>query len=298
MESCSLFIVGAGPAGMAAAATAREAGCTDIVIADRADRPGGILPQCVHEGFGLSALGTELTGPAYAGLLESRLEGPGIRLLLNTEVLRVSADRTALLSSRGGLTELRFERMILAAGCRERSIGALSVTGTRPAGVYTAGQAQEMINLRRWDLGERIVILGSGDLGMIMARRFTLEGKQVLALLEQEAHIGGMARNYHRCIEAFGIPVRFRSTVAEVCGAGRVSGVTVRNLDSGEEEFLPCDALVTAVGLIPERELVRTLGGPDWLTLAGNCSRVHDLVDSAVAEAERAGREAGSALAG
>ena len=298
MERCKLFIVGAGPAGMAAAAAAREAGCTDIVIADRSGCTGGILPQCVHEGFGLSTLGTELTGPAYAGLLEARLKGPGIRLLLNTEVLRISGDRTALFSGRDGLTELRFERMILAAGCRERSIGALPVTGTRPAGVYTAGQAQEMINLRRWDLGEKIVILGSGDLGMIMARRFTLEGKQVLALLEQEAHIGGMARNYHRCIEAFGIPVRFRSTVAEVHGARRVSGITVRNLDSGEEEFLPCDALVTAVGMIPERELVRTLGEPDWLTLAGNCSRVHDLVDSAVAEAERTGREAGSALAG
>ena len=298
MERCKLFIVGAGPAGMAAAAAAREADCTDIVIADRSGRPGGILPQCVHEGFGLSALGTELTGPAYAGLLEARLEGSGIRLMLNTEVLRVSGDRTALLSGRSGLTELRFERLILAAGCRERSIGALPVAGTRPAGVYTAGQAQEMINLRRWDLGDRVVILGSGDLGMIMARRFSLEGKEVIALLEQETHIGGMARNYHRCIEAFRIPVRFRSTVSEVHGLGRVSGVTVRNLDSGEEEFLPCDALVTAVGLIPERELVRTLGEPDWLTFAGNCSRVHDLVDSAVAEAERVGREAGRALAG
>ena len=298
MEGCKLFIVGAGPAGMAAAAAARQAGCTDIVLADRAVHSGGILPQCVHEGFGLSAFGTELTGPAYAGLLETLLEGPGIRLLLNTEVLRISKDRTALLSSRDGLTELGFERMILAAGCRERSIGALPVAGTRPAGVYTAGQAQEMINLRRWNLGEKIVILGSGDLGMIMARRFTLEGKRVLALLEQEDRIGGMARNYHRCVEAFRIPIRFRSTVTEVHGTGRVSGVTVRNLDSGEEDFLPCDALVTAVGLIPERELVRGLGAPEWLALAGNCSRVHDLVDSAVAEAEYAGRKAGRALAG
>ncbi len=290
MREVKLLIVGAGAAGISAAVSAWEAGCRDLLLVDRGARPGGILPQCLHEGFGLAQYGKDLTGPAYAALLAERLKSAGAAYLPETEVLSVSADKTALLSRRGALERLRFERLILAAGCRERTIGSLPVAGTRPAGVFTAGQAQEMINLRRWDLGNEILILGSGDLGMIMARRFILEGKHVIAVLEQEARYGGLARNYRRCIEAFSVPLRCRMTVRELHGEGRLRGVTAEHLDSGEREFIACDTLVTALGLIPERELVRGLGEPDWLSFAGNCRRVHELVDSAAAEAEQIGR--------
>ena len=287
-----LMIIGAGAAGMAAALSARETGCRDILLVDRLPYPGGVLPQCLHEGFGLSAFGTELTGPAYARRLAERLTQTGVRFLPGREVLAVTKEKTAVLSGSEGLEEIRFEKLILATGCREKNIGALPVAGTRPAGIFTAGQAQEMMNLRGQDPGNEILILGSGDLGMIMARQLVLAGKHVIALAEKEAHYGGMARNYHRCIEPYGIPVLYRTTVTEIHGHGRISGVTLRHLDSGEEEQLSCDTLITALGLIPERELVRKLGEPAWLFLAGNCHRVHDLVDSAVAEAERIGKEA------
>lgn len=291
-----LLIVGAGAAGMAAALSAWEAGCRDILLLDRREAPGGILPQCLHEGFGLSLYGRELTGPDYAARLAARLKKTGVRLCLGTELLSLRADRTAILSDRRGLTQLRFVRLILAAGCREKSIGSLSLSGTRPAGIFTAGQAQEMMNLRGQTLGKEILILGSGDLGLIMARQFTLAGGHVIAVVEQAEHYGGMARNFHRCIEAYGIPMRYHTTVSEIHGSGRISGVTLRDLKNGEASYLPCDTLVTALGLIPEREAARGLGEPEWLYLAGNCRRVHDLVDSAVKEAERIGREAAAAL--
>ena len=292
-----LLIVGAGAAGMTAALSAWEAGCRDILLVDRRERSGGILPQCLHEGFGLASYGTELSGPDYAERIAARLARTGVRLALGTEVLAVRGDKTAVLSDRGGLSELRFERLILASGCRERSIGSLPTAGTRPAGIFTAGQAQEMMNLRGHDLGREVLILGSGDLGLIMARQFVLAGKHVIAVIEQEARYGGMARNYRRCSEPYQIPIRCRTTVSAIHGEGRIRGVTLRCLDSGAEEFLPCDTLVTALGLIPERELVRGLGDPDWLSLAGNCHRVHDLVDSAAAEAEAIGARVGGELA-
>ena len=289
MERTELLIIGAGAAGISAAWDAWDAGCRDVVLADRLPYPGGILPQCIHEGFGLAAYGSELTGPAYAERLAKALAQTGVRFLPGQEVLAVTKEKTAVLSGSGGVEEIRFERLILATGCRERSIGSLPVAGTRPA---AAGQAQEMINLHHWQLGSRVVILGSGDLGMILAQRFTLEGKQVLAVLEQEAHFGGLARNYRRCIEAYHIPILYCRAIREIHGMPRITGVTVEDLYSGERELLPCDTLVTAIGLVPERELVRGLGDPGWLFLAGNCRRVHDLVDSAAAEAERIGKEA------
>ena len=292
MEHAELLVVGAGAAGLAAAAAAWEAGCRDVLLVDRGERPGGILPQCLHEGFGLAAFGRELTGPGYAARLAERLCGTGVRLLLNTQVLTITSEKTALLSNRRGLTEVSFARLILATGCRERSIGSLPVAGTRPAGVFTAGQAQEMMNLRGQDLGQEILILGSGDLGMIMARHFVQAGKHVIAVVEKEARYGGLARNFRRCIEPYAIPMRYRTTVTQLHGSGRITGVTLWQLDSGAEEVVPCDTLVTAVGLIPERELTRGLGEPAWLRYAGNCHRVHDLVDSAVAEAEQIGRQA------
>ena len=292
-----LLIVGAGAAGITAALSAWEAGCRDVLLVDRREQLGGILPQCLHEGFGLAQYGMELTGPDYTERITEKLAQTGVRLALGTEVLTVRGDKTAVLSDRSGLTELHFERLILTAGCRERTIGSLPVAGTRPTGIFTAGQAQEMMNLRGQDVGREVLILGSGDLGLIMARQFVLAGKHVIAVVEKESRCGGMARNYHRCIEPYQIPIRFRTTVAAIHGEGRISGVTLRHLDSGAEEFLPCDTLVTALGLIPERELVRGLGDSDWLFLAGNCRRVHDLVDSAVAEAEAIGARVGGAFA-
>jgi len=292
MEHCELLIVGAGAAGMAAAAAAWDAGCRDILLVDRAAELGGVLPQCIHRGFGLSTFGTELTGPEYAAKLAEELRGRAVRLRLGTEVLSLSRERTALLSGREGVWALSFARVILAAGCRERPIGSLPIAGSRPAGIFTAGQAQEMINLRHQDLGSNILILGSGDLGVLMARRFTLSGKHVIAVLEQGEHCGAMARNYHRCIEEYHIPLICRATVTEIFGTGRLCGVTLTHLDSGRQETIPCDTLVTAVGLVPEQELARGLGEPPWLRLCGNCSRVHDIVDSAVAEAKQTGWEA------
>ena len=296
MERTELLIIGAGAAGISAASAAWDAGCRDVMLADRLPYPGGVLTQCLHEGFGLASFGKELTGPNYARRLAERLAQTGVRFLPGREVLAVTKEKTAVLSGSGGVEEIRFERLILATGSRERTAGSLPVAGTRPAGVFTAGQAQEMINLHRWQLGRRVVILGSGDLGMILARRFTLEGKQVLAVLEQNAHVGGLARNYHRCIEAYHIPIFYRRTIRDIHGMPRITGVTVEDLESGERELLPCDTLVTAVGLIPERELVRGLEKEAWLSLAGNCSRVHDLADSAAAEGAAVGRDVGRQL--
>ena len=296
MEKTELLIIGAGAAGISAASAAWEAGCRDVVLTDRLPCPGGILPQCLHEGFGLAAFGKELTGPAYAERLAERLAQTGVRFLPGREVLAVTKEKTAVLSGSGGVEEIRFERLILATGSRERTAGSLPLAGTRPAGIFTAGQAQEMINLRHWQLGRRVVILGSGDLGMILARRFTLEGKQVLAVLEQNAQYGGMARNYHRCIEAYRIPLLYRRTIREIHGMPRITGVTVEDLDSGWRELLPCDTLVTAIGLVPEREVIRGLEKEAWLSLVGNCSRIHDLADSAAAEGAAVGRDVGSQL--
>ena len=296
MERTELLIIGAGAAGISAACAAWDAGCRDVLLTDRLPYAGGILPQCLHEGFGLAAYGSELTGPAYAERLAKALAQTGVHFLPGREVLTVTKEKTAVLSGSGGMEEIRFERLILATGCRERNIGSLPITGTRPAGIFTAGQTQEMINLHHWQLGSRVVILGSGDLGMILARRFTLEGKQVLAVLEQEAHFGGLARNYHRCIEAYRIPIRYRCTVREIHGMPRITGVTVEDLDSGERELLSCDTLITAVGLVPERELIRGLEEAPWLSLAGNCSKVHDLADSAAAEGAKIGGQVGRQL--
>lgn len=288
MTHCEILIIGAGAAGMSAAVSAWASGCRRILLVDRASRLGGILPQCVHEGFGRE----ELTGPAYAERLRQRLSDTDVQLLLGRAVLSVSKEKTAVISGGGNLEEISFEKLILATGCRERSIGSLLLGGTRPAGIFTAGQAQEMINLQHWSVGSRIVIVGSGDLGMIMARRLTLEGKTVVAVLEQNERYGGMTRNYRRCIEAFQIPILYRTVIREIHGMPRVTGVTAEHLDSGARELLSCDTLVTALGLIPEQTLVRDLGDPAWLFYAGNCRRVHDMAESAAAEGETVGRTA------
>lgn len=288
MERFELFIVGAGAAGMSAAVAAARAGVNSILIADNRSTTGGILPQCAHRGFGLSLYGEELTGPELADRLTDEFSRCGARTELSTEVLGIAEDKTALLSSRRGIKRIGFDRLILATGAREIPAGALAIAGTRPAGVYTAGEAQELINLRHLDIGDHIVILGSGDLGAVMAGQLCDMGKDVIALVEREEHFGCMTRNYHRYIEPHAIPVVFRSTVTELFGTERLTGVRLTRTDSGESRIVPCDTLLIAAGLVPDRELVRCLGAPDWLTLCGNCSRIHDIVDSAVREAEMA----------
>ncbi len=297
MRSSKLLIVGAGAAGISAALAAWGSGCREILLVDRNAQPGGILPQCLHEGFGLARYGKELTGPEFTAHLVDQIASTGVVFLPETEVLSISEDKIAVLSRKGALEQVRFDRLILASGCREKNLGALPVAGTRPAGIFTAGQAQEMINLRHQDPGDEVLILGSGDLGMIMARRFTLEGRHVIAVLEQEMHYGGMARNYHRCIEALSIPLRCRMTIREVHGKGRICGVTCEHLDSGEREYIACDTLVTALGMIPDRVLVRQLKGKDWFFPVGNSYEIFDIVDSAVAQAERVGKSVGAELA-
>jgi NADPH-dependent 2,4-dienoyl-CoA reductase/sulfur reductase-like enzyme len=220
-----------------------------------------------------------------------------VDVLTGTTVVHLREDGSALLSGPScGLLAVRAKAGILASGCRERPIGALSVSGTRPSGIFSAGMAQKMINLGGYDIGNQFVILGSGDVGMIMARQLTQMGKNVLAVIEKEAVCGGLARNKIQCLDAYRIPLKTRCTVSRIHGIGRISGVTVRDLENGREHFLACDTLITSVGLIPERELSEEAsnGGalPEWLFLCGNACYVHDLVDDVTVEAFQTGRQA------
>jgi len=292
MNNCDLLVIGGGAAGMAAALSAREAGAKRILIAERESLPGGILRQCIHNGFGLGYFHEDLTGPEYAERFISRLKKSEAEFRGDTTVLELRKNRTALLSSRGKVEEVSFQRCILATGCRERAIGSLPVSGTRPAGVFSAGTAQKMVNLMGLDVGRRIVILGSGDIGMIMARRFTLLGKEVAAMVEKEAAPGGLVRNVKSCIEAYNIPVLTHSTVTKIHGSSRVEAVTVKNLLSGDEQVIYCDTLIVSVGLIPERELLADFDElPHWLALCGNCEKVYEIVDSVSSQSEKAARE-------
>ena len=294
MEHCDVLVVGGGAAGMAAARAAADCGAA-VILAEREDALGGVLPQCLHHGFGLVRLGADLTGAEYARRVMAELSDAPVRILTGTTVLSVRPDRTALLSGgETGLFRLSFRQLVLAAGCRETPVGALPVAGTRPAGIFTAGEAQRLVNLEGRRVGETIVILGGGDIGLVMAHPLTHNGCRVAAVVEQRAFCGGQPRHQKACFEELGIPLLLRATVTEVHGRGRVSAVTVRRLDAGVEELLPCDTLLTAVGLIPERELLRPLGTPlpGWVHLCGNCEHVHRIVDTVTAQGEAAGRAA------
>lgn len=308
-----IVVVGGGPAGMAAAIAAFDAGITDTVILDREPDMGGILRQCIHAGFGLHRLGRELTGPEYADVFKQQVLSRGIAVHYESTVTAISSDRVVTVQSRDGITKIQAKAIILAMGCRERSRGALNISGTRPAGVFSAGTAQKFINCEGYQVGKRVVILGSGDIGLIMARRMTLEGAKVEAVCELMPYPGGLTRNIVQCLEDFGIPLYLSTTVCQIHGKHRVEGVTIARVDEHRtpieetKRFLPCDTLLLSVGLIPENELTRAAGIPiDPITAGaivdeccqtmvpgifacGNVLQVHDLVDFVSAEAERAG---------
>lgn len=313
MKSHDIVIVGGGPAGMAAAVAAYDAGCRDVVILDREPHLGGILTQCIHNGFGLHKLGRELTGPEYAAVYAQEAAKRNIPVFPETTVTAVSPDRVVSAQSREGILKLRAKAVILAMGCRERSRGALNICGSRPAGIYSAGTAQKLTNCMGYQVGRRVVILGSGDIGLIMARRMSLEGAKVEAVCEVMPYSGGLKRNIVQCLEDFGIPLYLSTTVIQIHGEKRLEGVTVAQVDShrqpieGTARYIPCDTLLLSVGLIPENELTRAAGIPmDPITngavvdehcqtqvpgifACGNVLQVHDLVDYVSEEAERAG---------
>ena len=317
MQTYDIVIVGGGPAGLAAALAARENGVADILILEREDRLGGILNQCIHNGFGLHTFQEELTGPEYAARYIEKVEELQISYKLQTMVLNIMPDkRVAAMNREDGLFEVQAKAVILAMGCRERPRGALNIPGFRPAGIYTAGTAQRLVNIEGFLPGRKIVILGSGDIGLIMARRLTLEGARVQAVVEILPKSGGLQRNIVQCLEDFDIPLLLRHTVVDIKGRERVSGVTVSAVDEqgkpipGTEQEYDCDTLLLSVGLIPENELTRELGarmdpathGPvvneklettiPGVFACGNVLHVHGLVDSVSEEAAEAGKNA------
>ncbi len=312
-----LIIIGGGPAGMSAAAAAYENGVKNILILERDSRLGGILGQCIHNGFGLHKFGEELTGPEYAHRYAEKIKKYNIPYKLDTMVLSVSKDKiVTAVNKNDGIFQIQAKAIILAMGCRERAKGALRIAGSRPAGIYSAGCAQKLVNIMGYMPGKEVVILGSGDIGLIMARRMTLEGATVHAVCELMPYSGGLARNIEQCLNDFNIPLMLSRTVVQIHGNERVTGVTTAKVDKsgkpipGSEQYIPCDTLLLSVGLIPENELTQNAGieldkitnganvDQDRQTLVpgifacGNVLHVHDLVDFVSDEAEIAGRAA------
>ena len=283
-----IFIIGAGAAGMAAAIAAEKAGYTDILIAERGERAGGVLLQCTHKGFGLGFFGEDLTGTEYAARFRMLLTKSRAKVMFGTMVLKLFDDRTALVSGQNGPAKISFKKCVMACGCRERTVQSLDVDGTRPAGIMTAGAAQKLMNADGLEVGDDIVILGTGDVGQIMARQLIQSGKNVITMIEKEKEAGGLKRNREQCIEAYHIPVMLNTEITRISGSGRIDGVHVRHNDTGAEEFIRCSTLLTAIGMIPEKDLAEDCVGnnplPDWLFTAGNCDYVHDIVDSVTAD--------------
>lgn len=318
-----LVIIGGGPAGMSAAIAAYENGIRDILILERDEALGGILQQCIHNGFGLHKFGEELTGPEYAWRYEEKIREYNIPFKTGTMVLDITPNKIITATNENeGIFTIEAKAIILAMGCRERSKGALNIAGTRPAGIFSAGTAQKYVNMKGYMPGKNVVILGSGDIGLIMARRMTLEGASVKAVCELMPYSGGLARNIEQCLNDFNIPLRLSHTVVEIHGKERLTGVTIAKVDSNRRpipetyEYIECDTLLLSVGLIPENELSRsadvTLSNitngavvdqnrqstTDGIFACGNVLHVHDLVDFVSEEAEIAGKSAAQYING
>ena len=312
-----VVVIGAGPAGLAAALAAKENGAQDVLILERDTLPGGILKQCIHPGFGLHVFGEELTGPEYADIFWEKVQQMDIECITEAMVLSVNEKRVVTaVSKKQGVMQIEAQAVILAMGCRERSRGAIGIAGTRPAGVFTAGTAQRFVNIEGYLPGRNVVILGSGDIGLIMARRMTLEGANVSMVLEVLPFSGGLKRNIVQCLDDFDIPLKLSHTVVEILGTERVEGVVIAQVDENLKpipetfETIECDTVLLSVGLIPENEITEEAGivlnritnGPvvnqnmeteiEGIFACGNVLHVHDLVDFVSEESALAGAAA------
>lgn len=314
--NCDVCVIGGGPAGLSAAVAAKKSGAENVLIVERDEALGGILQQCIHPGFGLKLFNEELTGPEYFGRFVDEANELGVKTLLNSMVLEVSADSVTCINGELGVCRISAKSIVLAMGCRERTRANIMIPGTRPAGVYTAGTAQRLINRQNEMVGKKVVILGSGDIGMIMARRMTLEGAEVKAVVEIMDFLAGLTRNRVQCLDDFGIPLLLSHTIVNIKGNDRVESVVIAQVDENKKPIMStsreieCDTLLLSVGLIPENELTNNAGiqispitkGPKVnqymqtsipsIFACGNVVHVNDLVDNVSAESKKAGESA------